>query len=635
MLQAEKIIKGETKMKRKHIGLNILACSMSLSMFCGLATPALACERQARQIAWNEIQHSKVSDLKFTSQLDTGEQPTNSNTNSSNTEDGSTATSSEPSQPQTNLTEKEMVTLTTSTNYDSDKTHATLVVESSNEDSTLSLTEDCKDFYQDVFDSGMLEQIDSDKNKMEFKTNANGVYSFDVDIKDKNGTVLDTQTVRFKVLDIVDKQESNEVSTQQASQETNKVATQAVNSTVETSHDSKSLGVSYTSNGSYAWTIPSDIDLNSQDTLTVTATKINEEANAALKIKVTSQNDFKLKTSTGQAGQYTITKDGTTVTNNSTVLETTEKGTSTANLKFEANPGNFMVADTYNDTLTFTAQNGYATGTVLDIDGYQFIVMSQTDNDKYLVISGKSIGNIQYQPNQDENGNYYNIGIYDGNDLPNTRYDGQNSNTYEDSYIDKYLNTTYYDSLPDDIKNAIVPATIKQVAYQLSGNEKNWSYFSKDNENATSGEGWYYNQGTAENPDYIWYGKDFQIKDDGPGVYPLSKWTKKDVGYNNQKFNEIQRKVYLPSLEELSQLVDLENGNKTREFLKGTNNSLAHMWLRDSNASSPRYALSLDYSSRSLANHNVSFTWNGVRPAFELDLSSLSTVTVSGAVSYK
>lgn len=633
MLQAEKIIKGDTKMKRKHIGLNILACSMSLSMFCGLATPALACERQASQIAWNEIQHSKVSDLKFTSQLDTGEQPTNSNDDSSKDEDGGTATSSEPSQPQTNPTEKGTVTLTASTNYDSDKTYATLVVESSNEESTLNLTNDCKDFYQDVFDSGMLEQIDSDKNKMEFKTDSNGVYSFDIDIKDKDGNVLDTQTVRFKVLDI--EQPSNEIATQQTLQDSNEVATQAINSTVETSHDSKSLGVSYTSNGSYAWTIPSDIDLNSQDTLTVTATKINEEANAALKIKVTSQNDFKLKTSTGQAGQYTITKDGTTVTNNSTVLETTEKGTSTANLKFEANPGNFMVADTYNDTLTFTAQNGYATGTILDIDGYQFIVMSQTDNDKYLVISGKSIGNIQFQPNQDSEGNYYNIGKYDENDLPNTRYDGQNSNVYEDSYIDKYLNTTYYDSLPNDIKNAIVPATIKQVAYQNTGSGKNWSYLSKDNANATSGEGWYYNQGTAENPDYVWYEKDFQIKDDGPGVYPLSKWTKKDVGYNNQKYNTIERKVYLPSVEELSQLVDLENGNKTREFLKGTNNSLVHMWLRDSNASSPRYALYLYCNNRSLYNNIVSKPWTGVRPAFELDLSSLSTVTVSGAVSYK
>lgn len=45
--------------------------------------------------------------------------------------------------------------------------------------------------------------------------------------------------------------------------------------------------------------IPSEINLNKQDTLTVSATKINEEANASLKISVSSENGFNMKSSTG------------------------------------------------------------------------------------------------------------------------------------------------------------------------------------------------------------------------------------------------------------------------------------------------------------------------------------------------
>lgn len=96
-------------------------------------------------------------------------------------------------------------------------------------------------------------------------------------------------------------------------------------------------------------------------------------------------------------------------------------------------------------TFTFHAQwkkAPYSTGTVLNIEGSDYIVMGQTEDGNYRLISGTSIGNIQYQPNQDVNGNYYDVGKYNENDLPETRYDEQNSNVYEDSYIDKYLEST-------------------------------------------------------------------------------------------------------------------------------------------------------------------------------------------------
>lgn len=238
---------------------------------------------------------------------------------------------------------------------------------------------------------------------------------FDVLVKDASNTLIKTETISFKALDVFDTNVSTASDDGEAGSD---VSSQAV-STVQTSHDSKSLGVSYTSNGSYAWMIPSEINLNKQDTLTVSATKINEEANASLKISVSSENGFNMKSSTGQSGAYNITSDGKQVTNNQVILETTSSGTSTADLKFSAYPGNFMTAGTYNDTLTFKAQNGYATGTVLEVGDYKLIVINQKESDKYLVISTTSIGDIVY--------NSKNQNTQKGN------------NTYESSEIDNFL----------------------------------------------------------------------------------------------------------------------------------------------------------------------------------------------------
>lgn len=90
-------------------------------------------------------------------------------------------------------------------------------------------------------------------------------------------------------------------------------------------------------------------------------------------------------------------------------------------------------------------------GDIIEIGGKKYIVVAQTENDTYELISGENIGNIQYQPNQDSSGNYYDIGKWNWNenDLPNKRCDGQNNNVYEDSYVDKYLEATYYNSLPE------------------------------------------------------------------------------------------------------------------------------------------------------------------------------------------
>ena len=611
----------------KHVclktGTRILSGILSMSMMAGiLSMPVMANETDT---------YKPVNNLKFTSNI-------KMNTEVESEEDGSTATDntvqeSEPasnenvSSSQTTVDSSASETteqqtsgeLKSETTYSSDNTSATLHMEYTDSGKILELTEDSNEFYKDVFDKKLLVQNDSSKNVLDFTANSNGVYCFDVNVKDDKGTVIDTQQVRFKILDIV------EAENEEVQQDENAVAPASVqtNSTVQASHDSKSLGVSYTSNGSYTYTIPSEIDLNKQDTLTVSATKINEEANASLKISVKSENGFNMKSSSGRMGAYKITKDGNQIVNNSIVLETTSSGTTTADLKFTANPANFMTSGTYNDTLTFKAQNGYATGTVLEIEGMKFIVMAQTDDDTYMLIDGESLGNMQYQPNVDSDGNYK-VGTYETPD--EKRPDGQYSNTYEGSYLEN----TWYKQLPDKLQKAIQATDIKQAAYNNTSSNPKWRYFDP---NGGSSYDWYYNEGTTENPKWVRYDK-ANYPEDAQGAYPLNCWKYSEKGYNNTTYNTISRHVFLPSVEEVSNLVDLNNANKVYNFLKGTNNSVSHMWFRDSNSSSPRYAMLLIYSSRSLNNHYVTDPWIGVRPAFTVDLSTVS-VSVVDSVNYK
>lgn len=615
----------------KHIclktGTRILSGILSMSMMAEiLSMPVMANETDT---------YKPVNNLKFTSNI-------KMNTEMETEEDGSTATDNtvQESEPASNENASSSQTtvdssvsetteqqtsgeLKSETTYSSDNTSATLHMEYTDSGKTLELTEDSNEFYKDVFDKKLLVQNDSSKNVLDFTTNSNGVYCFDVNVKDDKGTVIDTQQVRFKILDIV------EAENEEVQQDENAVAPASVqtNSTVQASHDSKSLGVSYTSNGSYTWTIPSEIDLNKQDTLTVSATKINEEANASLKISVKSENGFNMKSSSGRMGAYKITKDGNQIVNNSIVLETTSSGTTTADLKFTANPANFMTSGTYNDTLTFKAQNGYATGTVLEIEGMKFIVMAQTDDDTYMLIDGESLGNIQYQPNVDSDGNYK-VGTYETPD--EKRPDGQYSNTYEGSYIDNYLENTWYKQLPEKLQKAILATDIKQAAYNNISSNPKWRWFDP---NGGSNGNWYYNEGTTENPKWVIYYK-ANFPDDAQGAYPLNCWKYSEKGYNNTTYNTISRHVFLPSVEEVSNLVDLNNANKVYSFLKGTNNSVNHMWFRDSNSSSPRYAMYLYCSHRSMADSYVTNPWIGVRPAFTVDLSTVS-VSVVDSVNYK
>lgn len=296
------------------------------------------------------------------------------------------------------------------------------------------------------------------------------------------------------------------------------------------------------------------------------------------------------------------------------------------------NNGNYWKDSSYvnPNNLTVYAQwekAPYSAGTVLNIEGNDYIVMGQTEDGNYKLLSGTNIENMQYQPNVDVDGNYK-VGTYE---TPNeTRSDGQYSNTYEGSYIDNYLENTWYKQLPEKLQKAIQTTNIKQSAYNNTSSNPKWRYYDP---NGGSSYDWYYNEGTTENPKWVVY-YEASFPEDAQGAHPLNCWKYSEKGYNNTTYNTISRHVFLPSVEEVSNLVDLNNANKVYDFLKGTNNSLCHMWFRDSNSSSPCIAMHLGYGDRSMGSDYVTKPWIGVRPAFIIDLSKVN-YTVAGAVHYK
>ena len=527
-------------------------------------------------------------------------------------------------QKETKVDETSNELIISSVSYNEDKTTATLSIKSTNSDYTISLSNDSLELYKELFEDGTLNKTDVSPNEISISTNERSIYTFNILVKDASNNLIKTETISVKALDVFD----TNVSTASDDVENSADVSYRAGSTVQTSHNSQSMTVKYTSPGSYTWSIPSEVDLNNQQSMTVSATKVNEEANASLKISVSSENGFKMKSSTGRMGAYKITQDGKQIQNNSIVLETTSTGTSSTDLNFFAYPGNFMTADTYNDTLTFKAQNGYATGTVLEIEGMKFIVMSQTDDDTYLVVNGTSIGAVQYQPNVDSEGNYL---IGQGETSPDEkRADGKTSNTYEGSYIDNYLENNWYNQLPETLRKAIKTTDIRQTAYVGFKANTKWRCFDPDGGNYVT---WHYNEGTPNAPKWAPFNK-ANIPDDEAGLAPYVWWSRSTTDYYGIPYNTITRHVFLPSAEELLNLVDLNNANKTYSFSKGTNDILNHLWLRDADKSTPYKALNLNYDYRSMGVYNVTITWNNVRPAFVIDLSKVDA-TVVDTVHYK
>ena len=94
--------------------------------------------------------------------------------------------------------------------------------------------------------------------------------------------------------------------------------------------------------------------------------------------------------------------------------------------------------------------------------------------------------------------------------------------------------------------------------------------------------------------------------------------SKQETGHNGQAYNTISRHVFLPSVSEIGNVVDLKNLDKVKAFLNGTS-----IWTRDSVQDCTNYAEYLSAVHGSLNDYFV-FTTYGVRPAFVIDLSQVN-----------
>lgn len=102
----------------------------------------------------------------------------------------------------------------------------------------------------------------------------------------------------------------------------------------------------------------------------------------------------------------------------------------------------------------------YSMGTILNIDGIEYMVIERQEDGNYLVMTTKSIGENKF-------GTYF-------------RQDRWNRNCYENSEIDDYLENTWYKGLSTKMQNAIQSTEIRQVSYsdnKLDAEEENGYYY--------------------------------------------------------------------------------------------------------------------------------------------------------------
>lgn len=123
-------------------------------------------------------------------------------------------------------------------------------------------------------------------------------------------------------------------------------------------------------------------------------------------------------------------------------------------------PGDTIPKEWGNFKLTAQWKEIYSMGTILNIDGIEYMVIERQEDGNYLVMTTKSIRENKFGP-------YF-------------RQDRWNRNCYENSEIDDYLENTWYKGLSTKMQNAIQSTEIRQVSYsdnKLDAEEENGYYY--------------------------------------------------------------------------------------------------------------------------------------------------------------
>lgn len=194
-------------------------------------------------------------------------------------------------------------------------------------------------------------------------------------------------------------------------------------------------------------------------------------------------------------------------------------------------------------------------GTIVKIEGKEYVVLEQKEDDKYLVMAAKNVAEKVFQDHC----------TYRAKIETQLRPDGQPSNLYEGSRIDKYLERFWYSRLSPKMKAAIQETAIQQKAFD--------SRFIEQND-ITS--------------------------------------------------RIIARHVFLPGLDEIMNATSLKDKEKFREFINNENiwTRDAYVWKLYSCRVKGQQILYLNSNKGDIFASAVQFK-NGVRPTFVIDLSKV------------
>ena len=258
---------------------------------------------------------------------------------------------------------------------------------------------------------------------------------------------------------------------------------------------------------------------------------------------------------------------------------------------------------------------GYKPKDVVEIGGKNYVVLQDRGSNRYLVMDINGIGNREF--NTDGNGQDPNKCRYDSAS-GSWKYETCN-NQYEGSNIDQYLNGEYYNSLPQEIKEAIVDTTIQQNYYAHVSSNPNYKWINKGDMSYDGCN----NAACVLRPNGKWipWNQHTPVKGE-MGAYKFTNKGNTDNFGNTA--NTISRKVFLPSINEISSIVNVNDQWEMDRFLRNENGAYMYMWFRDSRGSSRAYAMSGYCNYRSLYYSVVRNTNITVRPAYVIDLSKIN-----------
>lgn len=243
----------------------------------------------------------------------------------------------------------------------------------------------------------------------------------------------------------------------------------------------------------------------------------------------------------------------------------------------------------------------YQAKDIIEVEGHKLTIMKNLGNDKYLVLDEKQTYNKGFNKCDE---------YKDGKCV-------KGRNEYANSIVDKWLEETYYNNLPTSIKNAIVSQNISQNFYN-SGlkNEQNSDYKYQQHNSCPADQTRCWTVPVNGETNYLWGNdnwKKYNAVSGKSGAYAFNENLKRTENIG-------ERKVFLPSADELRNIVNYNDSKEMEDFLQTKTNPY-YMWLRDAYGS---YALCAGCSYRSLNSAHVWLSGISVRPAFVLDLSKVS-----------